>query len=171
MWATDLEIERCSVLGSAATRFRVRGFRFWNFGSCIDAGVSFISQRLNPRPSQTRTSKNQSSGLSVPVAHSAQHPPVWVHGPSIYYSKHGAQLTAGVLNSKPKRLKFQTCCQGRWYSMLGRRHSSPGRRTNAAVPRTLKSLSHTLVAEWIHFILFGIILPTIKLKVYTFWGL
>ena len=28
----------------------------------------------------------------------------------------------------------------------------------------------SLVAEWIHFTLFGIILPTIKLKVYTFWG-
>ena len=28
-----------------------------------------------------------------------------------------------------------------------------------------------LVAEWLHFTLFGIILPTIKLKVYTFWGL
>ena len=28
-----------------------------------------------------------------------------------------------------------------------------------------------LVAEWIHFTLFGVILPTIKLKVYTFWGL
>ena len=28
-----------------------------------------------------------------------------------------------------------------------------------------------LVAEWIHFTLFWIILPTIKLKVYTFWGL
>ena len=28
-----------------------------------------------------------------------------------------------------------------------------------------------LVAEWIHFTLFGIILPTIKLEVYTFWGL
>ena len=27
-----------------------------------------------------------------------------------------------------------------------------------------------LVAEWIHFTLFGIILPTIKLKVHTFWG-
>ena len=27
-----------------------------------------------------------------------------------------------------------------------------------------------LVAEWIHFTLFGVILPTIKLKVYTFWG-
>ena len=27
-----------------------------------------------------------------------------------------------------------------------------------------------LVAEWIHFTLFGIILPTVKLKVYTFWG-
>ena len=26
-----------------------------------------------------------------------------------------------------------------------------------------------LVAEWIHFPLFGIILATIKLKVYTFW--
>ena len=28
-----------------------------------------------------------------------------------------------------------------------------------------------IVAEWIHFTLFGIILPTIKVKVYTFWGL
>ena len=28
-----------------------------------------------------------------------------------------------------------------------------------------------LVAEWIHFTLFGIILPTIKLKVYPFGGL
>ena len=28
-----------------------------------------------------------------------------------------------------------------------------------------------LVAEWIHFTLFGIMLPTIKLKVYTFGGL
>ena len=28
-----------------------------------------------------------------------------------------------------------------------------------------------LVAEWIHFILFGIMLPTIKLEAYTFWGL
>ena len=27
-----------------------------------------------------------------------------------------------------------------------------------------------LVAEWIHFTLFGIILPTIKLKVYTILG-
>ena len=30
---------------------------------------------------------------------------------------------------------------------------------------------YDLVAEWIHFTLFGIILPTIKLKVYTFGGL
>ena len=32
----------------------------------------------------------------------------------------------------------------------------------------------SLVAEWIHFTLFelfGIVLPTIKLKVYIFWGL
>ena len=28
-----------------------------------------------------------------------------------------------------------------------------------------------LVAEWIHFTLFAIILPTIKLEVYTFGGL
>ena len=28
-----------------------------------------------------------------------------------------------------------------------------------------------LVAEWIHFTLFGLILPTIKLKVYTFGNL
>ena len=28
-----------------------------------------------------------------------------------------------------------------------------------------------LVAEWIHFALFGIILPTLNLQVYTFWGL
>ena len=32
-------------------------------------------------------------------------------------------------------------------------------------------LADFLVAEWIHFTLFGIVLPTIKLKVYTFWGL
>ena len=30
---------------------------------------------------------------------------------------------------------------------------------------------HNLVAEWIHFTLFWIVLPTIKLKVYTFLGL
>ena len=30
---------------------------------------------------------------------------------------------------------------------------------------------YLLVAEWIHFTLFGIILPTIKPTVYTFWGL
>ena len=35
---------------------------------------------------------------------------------------------------------------------------------------TMEDLS-SLVAEWIHCTLFGIILPTIKLKVYTFWGL
>ena len=29
----------------------------------------------------------------------------------------------------------------------------------------------SLVVEWIHFTLFGIILPTIQLKVYTFGGL
>ena len=29
----------------------------------------------------------------------------------------------------------------------------------------------SLVAEWIHFTLLGRILPTMKLKVYTFWGL
>ena len=28
-----------------------------------------------------------------------------------------------------------------------------------------------LVAEWIHFTVFGAILPTIELKVYAFWGL
>ena len=28
----------------------------------------------------------------------------------------------------------------------------------------------TLVAEWMHFTLLGIILATVKLKVYTFWG-
>ena len=35
---------------------------------------------------------------------------------------------------------------------------------------TLTAVMSSLVAEWIHFTLFGIILPTIKLKVYTFWG-
>ena len=29
----------------------------------------------------------------------------------------------------------------------------------------------SLVAEWIHFTLLGVILPTIELKVYTFWVL
>ena len=31
-------------------------------------------------------------------------------------------------------------------------------------------ISSFLVAEWIHFTLFGIILPNTKLKVYTFLG-
>ena len=30
---------------------------------------------------------------------------------------------------------------------------------------------YCLVADWIHFTVFGIILPTIKLEAYTFWGL
>ena len=30
---------------------------------------------------------------------------------------------------------------------------------------------YLLVAEWIHFTLVGIILPTIKPALYTFWGL
>ena len=35
-----------------------------------------------------------------------------------------------------------------------------------------RSLSEVLgfVAEWIHFTFLRIVLPTIKLKVYTFWG-
>ena len=38
--------------------------------------------------------------------------------------------------------------------------------------KTLNPYNHlNLVAEWIHFTLFGKILPSIKLKVYTFWGL
>ena len=32
-------------------------------------------------------------------------------------------------------------------------------------------LQGSLGAEWIHFTLLGIILPTIELKVYIFWGL
>ena len=32
-------------------------------------------------------------------------------------------------------------------------------------------MADILVAEWIHFTLFGIRLPTVKLKVYTFGGL
>ena len=41
------------------------------------------------------------------------------------------------------------------------------------LPTFIASCLHDiiLVAEWIHFTLLGIILPTIKLKVYTFWGL
>ena len=35
----------------------------------------------------------------------------------------------------------------------------------------LHKVIKNLVAEWIHFTLFGIILPTIELKVYTFGGL
>ena len=35
----------------------------------------------------------------------------------------------------------------------------------------LVASSGNLVAEWIHFTLFGVILPTIKLKVCTFGGL
>ena len=34
-----------------------------------------------------------------------------------------------------------------------------------------KGTVKNLVAEWIHFALFGVILPTIRLKVYTFWRL
>ena len=37
--------------------------------------------------------------------------------------------------------------------------------------RVLRPSKISLVAEWIHFTLLGIILPTIKLKVYTFLGL
>ena len=43
-----------------------------------------------------------------------------------------------------------------------------------ATPRSKEDIkvgSKRLVAEWIHFTRFGIIIPTIKLKVYTFWGL
>ena len=38
-------------------------------------------------------------------------------------------------------------------------------------PGSFRDHAETLVAEWIDFTLFGIILPTIKLKVYTFGGL
>ena len=44
------------------------------------------------------------------------------------------------------------------------------KRGYARRAKGLRSMVY-LVAEWIHFTLFGIILPTIKLKVYTFWGL
>ena len=36
------------------------------------------------------------------------------------------------------------------------------------LPHTGTSLIDVLAAEWIHFTLLGIILPTIRLKVYTF---
>ena len=39
------------------------------------------------------------------------------------------------------------------------------------LPLLLLSSGQTSRAEWIHFTLLGIIVPTIKLKVYTFWGL
>ena len=41
----------------------------------------------------------------------------------------------------------------------------------SAVLFLVHGLEFSLVAEWIHFTLFGIILPTIKLKAYAFWGL
>ena len=44
--------------------------------------------------------------------------------------------------------------------------------TRAILDPTLPANSKlSLVAEWIHFTLFGIILPTIEVKVYTFGGL
>ena len=49
-----------------------------------------------------------------------------------------------------------------------------GRHPSDEAPHELlhpKPYTLNLVAEWIHFTLFGIILATIILKVYTFWGL
>ena len=43
-------------------------------------------------------------------------------------------------------------------------------KKSRVVARALE-MDHSLVAEWIHFTLLGIILPTIKPKVYTFGGL
>ena len=46
------------------------------------------------------------------------------------------------------------------------------RRNPSGPPSAIVSLGiYFLVAERIHFTLFGIVLPTLKLKVYTFWGL
>ena len=45
----------------------------------------------------------------------------------------------------------------------------PGSERSAL--RSSRGRQDSLVAEWIHFTLFGIILPTIKLKVYTLGGL
>ena len=49
----------------------------------------------------------------------------------------------------------------------------PDHRHSALNPEPIdpKHDLNPLVAQWIHFTLFGIILPTINLKVYTFWGL
>ena len=47
---------------------------------------------------------------------------------------------------------------------------SRGRKKHISIS-ILQGYPYLLVAEWTHFTLFGIILPTIKLKVYTFWGL
>ena len=42
---------------------------------------------------------------------------------------------------------------------------------DASIAQLRHSKPNSLVAEWIHFTHFGRILPTIKLKVCTFWGL
>ena len=50
------------------------------------------------------------------------------------------------------------------------RSRSVGEKPKLLIRPTELSICH-LVAEWIHFTLFGIILPTLNLKVYTFGGL
>ena len=53
--------------------------------------------------------------------------------------------------------------------MLRMRSAGPLHPPHTTVKVLVQGLG--LVAEWIHFTLFWIMLPTIKLKVYTFWGL
>ena len=45
------------------------------------------------------------------------------------------------------------------------------RKPSIPVVASVAPYAQTLVSEWIHFTLFGIVLPTMKLKVYTFGGL
>ena len=59
--------------------------------------------------------------------------------------------------------------RGRLDAALGELVGQVGNRSGALAERDVDTTY--LVAQWIHFTFFGIILPTIKLKVYTFWGL
>ena len=66
------------------------------------------------------------------------------------------------------------------YIYIYRNHNTEPQAGNPATsarrfsPRVLGAVLgdvFPLVAEWIHFTLVGTILPTLKIKVYTFWAL
>ena len=73
-------------------------------------------------------------------------------------------LCNGKTQSSDKVLRHKVC-----QSQRRRKHSSKNCWFDWCCRKG--DTQKNLVAEWIHFTLFGIILPTIKLKVYTFGGL